>query len=230
MKIKILKRNQIILATISLMLIAAGYLNYSSDINSAIATAAISDSEEIAGLGDARLVSSSSVVEENMMDNSMIVPNNENESDKSISTSASPIEEKNNDKDNSNSQNNDSKDDNSSQEDYFTKTRLERQTMYSQMLESYDNVLNNPNISSEQKSISQKEIIKINNTKNGIMIAENLIKSKGFRDIIILVNEDSVNIIIKAKTLSVEQIAQLQNIVCRELDVKIENVHISTKE
>ena len=32
-------------------------------------------------------------------------------------------------------------------DDYFTKSKLERETMYSQMLESYENVLNSSNLS-----------------------------------------------------------------------------------
>ena len=61
------------------------------------------------------------------------------------------------------------------------------------------------------------------------MIAENLIKNKGIEDVIIFINGESVNIIIKANDLSQEQIAQVQNIVTRELKVEIENIHISKK-
>ena len=46
---------------------------------------------------------------------------------------------------------------------------------------------------------------------------------------IIFINGESVNIIIKANDLSQEQIAQVQNIVTRELKVEIENIHISKK-
>ena len=62
------------------------------------------------------------------------------------------------------------------------------------------------------------------------MITENLIKNKGFEDLVIFVNGDSINIIIKTKELSEEQIAQIQNIVSRELNGDIENIHISCKE
>ena len=102
--------------------------------------------------------------------------------------------------------------------------------MYSQMLESYQKLLESTQISDTQKEISQNEITKINETKNAIMIAENLIKNKGFEDIIIFINGNSVNIVVKAKELSTEQIAQIQNIVMREIEDDIENIHISCKE
>ena len=62
------------------------------------------------------------------------------------------------------------------------------------------------------------------------MIAENLIKNKGLQDLIIFINGDSISIIVKAKELKEEQIAQIQNIISRELKGEIENIHISNKE
>ena len=102
--------------------------------------------------------------------------------------------------------------------------------MYSQMLESYQKILSNNQISETQKEISENEIKKINDTRNAIMIAENLIKNKGFQDLIIFINGDSISIIVKAKELKEEQIAQIQNIISRELKGEIENIHISNKE
>ena len=102
--------------------------------------------------------------------------------------------------------------------------------MYSQMLESYQKILSNSQISETQKEISENEIKKINDTRNAIMIAENLIKNKGFQDLIIFINGDSISIIVKAKELKEEQIAQIQNIISRELKGEIENIHISNKE
>ena len=115
------------------------------------------------------------------------------------------------------------------QDEYFSQSRLDRDTMYSQMIESYQKILENDNVTTEQKNIAQQEISKINELKNSIMIAENLIKTKGFEDLIIFVNNKSVNIIVKASELKPEQIAQIQNVTNRELGVEIENIHISNK-
>ena len=40
-------------------------------------------------------------------------------------------------------------------------------------------------MSSDEKKNAQEEIKEINNEKNAIMIAENLVKTKGYKDIII---------------------------------------------
>lgn len=116
-----------------------------------------------------------------------------------------------------------------SADDYFTSSRIERDKMYSQMLDSYQKIIDNANISAEQKGIATKEITNINNTKNGIMIAENLIKTKGIEDVIIFVNLDSISVVIKATELTSEKVAQVQNIVSRELNAEVGNIHISNK-
>lgn len=190
----ILKKNQIIISVIAIMLIAAGYMSYTTNTKNSVQTAALSDTEQYAELGDATLVSANVVEENNIVDNN-------------VNTSSTPIENQ-----------------------YFTESRLERDKMYSQMLESYQNILTNNQISDSQKEISENEIKNINDTKNAIMITENLIKNKGFEDLVIFLNGDSINIIVKTKELSEEQIAQIQNIVSRELKGDIENIHISCKE
>jgi len=101
--------------------------------------------------------------------------------------------------------------------------------MYSQMLESYQKILESSNISDAQKQIASQEINNINNKKNAIMISESLIKNKGIEDALIFVNDKSISVIVKADKLTEEQIAQLQNIIARELNAEIDNIHISTK-
>ncbi len=238
----IFKKNQVIISVIALMLIAAGYMSYTTDINNDLKTAVLKDAEEYAELGDAQLVSSQ-------------VANNENTEtqEESKNTSSETQQESKNANDgnlqeNGKNENVPSGDKNSnttnmqetnetvdtstqnSGSSYFAESRLEREKMYSQMLESYQKILENSQITDTQKEIAQNEVSKINKTKNAIMIAENLIKNKDFSDVVIFVNGNSVNVVVKEKTLKTEQIAQIQNIVTREIENDIENIHISCKE
>lgn len=218
----ILKKNQVIISVIAIMLIAAGYMNYTANTKETLQAAVLTDTEKYADLGDARLVSSN--IEENIEnteEDSFTQKENgqtENTLENSISTALTD--------DTASTSSNVS----TSENQYFTESRLEREKMYSQMLESYQNILSNSQISDTQKEIAQNEIIKINTAKNAIMITENLIKNKGFEDVVIFVNGDSISIVIKIKELSQEQIAQIQNIVSRELNGDIDNIHISNKE
>lgn len=114
-------------------------------------------------------------------------------------------------------------------DEYFSSTRLEREKMYSQMLETYQKMVDSNEITNDQKAIAIQEINNITNLKNAIMIAENLIKNKNFEDVVILVSNDNASVIVKSSNLTPEQIAQIQNIVCRELNIKSENINISQK-
>ena len=75
-------------------------------------------------------------------------------------------------------------------------------------------------------SKKQEEIEKINGIRNSIMIAENLIKLKGFEEAVILVNENSVNVVVAGENLTSVEIAQIQSVIVNEFAVAIENVHI----
>lgn len=61
---------------------------------------------------------------------------------------------------------------------------------------------------------------------------ENLLKLKGIEDIIVLINDKSINVVVKTESeeLKPETIAQIQNIVTREMNTDIENIHISEKK
>lgn len=233
---QILKKNQIIISVIAIMLIAAGYMNYTSNEKQVLETAVLTDSEKYAGIGDATLVSA------NVADNNDLVNNDETQNTDNENNDTSKNEDKK-DEIKSNEQNTETTENavqneintsttvtENSGNQYFAELRLERDKMYSQMLESYQKILSNSQISETQKEISENEIKKINDTRNAIMIAENLIKNKGFQDLIIFINGDSISIIVKAKELKEEQIAQIQNIISRELKGEIENIHISNKE
>lgn len=195
---KIIKRNQLIILVISLMLITAGYLNFTTD-NNAIPTSYLT-----AELGDATLVSSNAVIEENVTND---VENNEI-IDENITETVANIE---------------------TDDAYFTTSKLERENMYSQMLETYQQIYNNSETSADQKTSALTEIANINKIRNALMIAENLISAKGFENVVIFVNENSVSVVIGEQELETEKIAQIQNIVSRELNVDASIIHISKK-
>lgn len=234
---KILKRNQIIISVLALMLITVGYMSYTSNVQNAVETGKLMDAEKFAGIGDARLVSSNNTVESNVAENDKL-PNDEksNEIENASSISDDSANEiTTSTTENSNEQGvvpNNSAQTTSAQTtgaNYFAVSKLERDTMYSQMVESYQNIISNNAVSPDQKNISTQEISKINNKKNSIMIAENLIKNLGFQDVVIFVNDNSTSVIVKAEKLSEADVAQIQNIVCREIGVETENIHISVK-
>ena len=212
---KLFKKNQVIIYVIALMLVAAGYLNYTANgnTNSIIPTSGTEEElDKMANIGDAQLVSSNDIVNEAVNNTANNIENAKTEktSSNAVTTSSTTTNTTNN-------------------SDYFKTSKLERDTMYSQMIETYEKVLNSDNSLETQKQSATDEIKKINDTKNSIMICENLIQTKGFENSVIFVNGESVSVIIEASELSKEQVAQIQNIISREMNAKAENIHISNK-
>ena len=214
---KLFKKNQVIIYVIALMLVVARYLSLTANnnLNSAVLTSSSEEElDKMANIGDAQLVSSNVVSEENTVDiNNSVEKNNLSENKKNtdnnvVTTSSEATKNK---------------------KDYFSTSKLDRDTMYSQMLETYENILNSSNSLETQKQSASEEIKKINNIKNSIMICENLIKTKGIEDVVIFVNGESISVIAEDEQLSQEEVAQIQNIVSREMNSKVENIHISNK-
>lgn len=202
-----IKTSSVAVYVLALMLVTVGYWNYISKESQTLETVSVGNdtSEETRdkNLGDATLVSNNELIQEE---------NAKDEKDNNSQNTENKNVEKNN------------KDDG-----YFGESRLARDTMYSQTLETYKEMINNSSVSEDQKTIVTQEITKLNKEKNAIMICENLISTKGFENCVIFVNVDSISVIVKAQELKADEIAQIQNIVSREMDAKIENIHIMKK-
>mgnify|MGYP004466197645 FL=1 len=202
-----IKTSSVAVYVLALMLVTVGYWNYISKESQTLETVSVgndtSEDTRDKNLGDATLVSNNELIQEE---------NAKDEKDNNSQNTENKNVEKNN------------KDDG-----YFGESRLARDTMYSQTLETYKEMINNSSVSEEQKTIVTQEITKLNKEKNAIMICENLISTKGFENCVIFVNVDSISVIVKAQELKADEIAQIQNIVSREMDAKIENIHIMKK-
>lgn len=216
---KLLKKNQVIIYVIAIMLMTAGYLNYTTNQDNMSVETSLqieaSDDSKLADIGDATLVSSNDIVG----GDTNTVNTIENNTISNTTTTENIVEEETAQTSSTNT----------NKDEYFTKSKLERDTMYSQMIETYENVLNSNNSLETQKQTATQEITKINELKNSIMICENLIKTKGFENCIVFVNGESISVIVGITELKQEEVAQIQNIVARELNSKVENIHISTK-
>ena len=199
---KFIRENQAIIYIAALMLITAGYLNYTSNNKEDETQETVANTTQVADIGDAALVNSNDVVAESAP----------------VEVEASPTVDKNSATDVTTE---------GKSSDYFMNSKLERDKMYSQMIEVYQKVLSNNNSQEAQKQVATEEIQKINNIKNSIMICENLIKTKGFENSVIFVNGESINVIIGTKDLEKEMLTQIQNIIEREMEADSKNIHIA---
>lgn len=198
-----IKKGSVAIYVLAMMLVTAGYWNYISNESQTIETVSMSqNNQENEEARDEHLGDATLVSNSELI----LEENAQNErEEESIETSATKEDE------------------------YFQESKLSRDTMYSQTLETYQGILNNSNVSEEQKAIVTQEITELNKEKNAIMICENLISTKGFKDCVIFVNVESISVIVEADELKADEIAQIQNIISREMGAEVENIHIMTK-
>lgn len=199
-----IKKSSIAIYILAMMLVTAGYWNYISNESQTIETVSMSQNNQDSENWRDEHLGDATLVSNNELsngENEMIEDESEEES---VETSAK-------------------------EDGYFQESKLSRDTMYSQTLETYQNILNNTNVSEEQKAIVTQEITELNKEKNAIMICENLISTKGFKNCVIFVNVESISVIVESQELKTDEIAQIQNIICREMSAEVENIHIMTK-
>lgn len=205
------KIKQLFLILLSFLFIGIGIFNFNFDFKNEEKILEVSSEnyENELNLGDVQLVSSEVVKENEFL--SEIVPNDNIEN----TEKSEEI--------------NEIKESEVSKEDYFLETKLQRDIMYSEILDTYQKMLSSSEIHENQKMIAVQEIQNINNIKNSIMISENLITNKGFEKVVVLENDGKINVIVKSDKLSKEEIAQIQNIILRQFKVELENINISNK-
>lgn len=207
-KIAIIKKKEVLIGILAAFFMIVGFISYKPNKQGEYGK--IADVENYSErIGDATLVSSNQIIdnETNQEEASNLVPNEETEA-----TNTEDIETQI-----------------ESNSNYFKQAKMDRNNTYSETIEIYENMLESTNITSDQKAIAQNEITNITNEKKTIQTAENLIKMKGFADVVIFKNATGITVIVKSDVLLQEQVAQIQNIIEREFQIESKNINITNK-
>lgn len=200
-KIAIIKKKEVILGILAVCLMIVGFVSYNPNMENQYGKIAdVGNYSE--RLGDATLVSSNSVINEESVENN--IKNETIQVEEQVESEEPVI-------------------------NYFVEAKMERNNTYSETIEIYEKMLENSNITNDQKAIAQNEISNITNEKKTIQTAENLIKMKGFEDVVIFKNTTGISVIVKSDVLVQEQVAQIQNIIEREFQIESKNINITNK-
>ena len=110
----------------------------------------------------------------------------------------------------------------------FADFRTERERVRTQELTSIDSIINNENTDTQTLAEAQKMKLELTDTMEKELLIEGLLKANGFEDAVITISDTAVNVIVKQKDLTKQQVAQVLEIVLREAgDISAENVKIS---
>ena len=110
---------------------------------------------------------------------------------------------------------------------FFASYREERDNVRTQELAYLDAIVAQ-GADAETLSDAQRSKLDLVNAMETELTVENLVRAKGFTDVIVSIHQGNVNVVVGADTLSDEQVAQILDIVLRETGKSAENVKIST--
>ncbi|AST59142.1 SpoIIIAH-like family protein [Thermoanaerobacterium thermosaccharolyticum] len=111
----------------------------------------------------------------------------------------------------------------------FSSYRQDRDVNRSRSLEALQEIVNNKNTSQETRDEAQKQIIKLTETNQKELILENLIKAKGFQDAIVLIDNNTANVIVQADKLSEDEVAKIQDVVSQQTGFPLDNIKIMNR-
>jgi stage III sporulation protein AH len=190
----VFKRKQIVILALVLMIVVAGYLQYSYRQGS---TSANTDGT----LGEAVYVDNE--IANEGLDGTEDVAENENTQ---LNVTASKMAN-----------------------DYFVQAKMDREQSRSENTESLKAIADDGNSNDEIKAEAQSKMITLSENADKEMRIETLINKMGFDDTFVLFADNgSVDIVIKTPSLTTSQTAQITDIVTRQGDVDVGDIHIRT--
>ncbi len=112
--------------------------------------------------------------------------------------------------------------------DYFTNARMEKQKARDSALNTLKETTNQENISQEARDKATASIETLATGAVAESRIETLVKAKGFTDCVALINEESVNVIVKAPEggLTASDTSKIRDIVVAEAKVKPSQIKI----
>lgn len=200
---RVFKKNQIVLTLLAVMIAVAGYLNYISKEEPA--------SANMAGLTD---ISEEDIMRENQAAGAVSDENTGNgenqpsenspsEPGEAVFTSGNNVME------------------------FMSEVTLNKEQVRAKNKEALLEIVNNQNISSEQKQDAIDTMVSMTTIAEKENAAETLLKTKGFENSVVSITDGSVDVVIGKSQLSDAERAQVEDIVKRKTDMSVENITIS---
>lgn len=212
---KIAKKNQIVIATLAVMIAAAGYMNYSGKLfpnktktqgtNSELAN------KELLDISDEDASVSSGDMKSQEGDSGSGADSNAGSTDDG-SVDGTPGEAVLT---------------NGSVSSVVSQAKVSREQVRSKNKETLQNIIDNKNLSAEEKEKAVNQMVQMTETAEKESAAESLLAAKGFHNSVVSITDDQADVIVGASELSDVNRAQIEDIVTRKTGVAAQNIVIN---
>jgi len=210
---KIAKKNQIVIATLAVMIAAAGYMNYSGKLFPNKTKTQETNSElankELLDISDASVSSGDMKSQEG--DSGSGADSNAGSTDDG-SVDGTPGEAVLT---------------NGSVSSVVSQAKVSREQVRSKNKETLQNIIDNKNLSAEEKEKAVNQMVQMTETAEKESAAESLLAAKGFHNSVVSITDDQADVIVGASELSDANRAQIEDIVTRKTGVAAQNIVIN---
>lgn len=111
--------------------------------------------------------------------------------------------------------------------EFFVEYRLERERVRSKELDVLQQMINNPNVTTESKVEAEKKLLKLQELMELELMVENAVKAQGFDNAILVMQEEGALIIVSAGELKSEQIMLIAQIASQSTGLRPSQINIS---
>ncbi len=115
----------------------------------------------------------------------------------------------------------------SSDSSYFVQAKLNREQARATEKEILTDIINNENVESGQKAEAADSMLEIQKRIERETAAEAMIESKGFSEVYVRIDDESVDVVVNKEALTDAEIAQIEDIIKRKTGMAENQIHIS---
>ncbi|HIY30447.1 MAG TPA: SpoIIIAH-like family protein [Candidatus Mediterraneibacter avicola] len=197
---RLFKKNQIIIATLAVMIAVAGYLNYSGRL---FGEKDDSTTEANADLANQELLD---ISQEDIETSTEDIESNDSEIEgtpgEAVLTSGGA-------------------------QTTVAQAKVTREQVRAQNKETLQAIIDNTNLSDAEKQDAVAQMVEITEMTEQEAAIETLMASKGFSESVVSLTNDSADVVVKADELTDANRAQIEDIVTRKTDIAPENIVIT---
>ena len=111
---------------------------------------------------------------------------------------------------------------------YFVQAKLDREQSRAKQKDMLTEMINNEKLDNNQKADFAAGMLELQQRIEKETAAETMIKAKGFNEAYVRIDDETVDVVVSSESLSDAQLAQIEDIVKRKTGVSADKIRIST--
>ncbi len=193
----VVKKNQVVVTGLALMIAVAGYLNYSDAIFQVTDSDVVETSNDLLDLS-AEDLEVADVIESLDVD---YLAEGDTPGEAVLASSSAA--------------------------EFIASAKVSKEQVRAASKETLESLINNEQLSEEQRTIAMNELIAMTTLAEQEVTVETLLEAKGFSDVVVTLTETSADVIVIQEDITDANLAQIEDAIVRSTDIAAEDIVIT---